>query len=116
MVVKAALDAKFITEELAGHYRSFEIHDDLRALSERALSTEEYIETKRLSQFAVISPEVRTTTVPARALRLPLPYVIKVVELAKSNDISYGKAAQMLMIDKETLLQRFGPMLEEGMA
>lgn len=116
VVIKAALDAGFIDAEQADRYREIDIHDDLRALSERALTTQEYVRSKSLSNESIISAESRTTTIPSRALRLPLPYVSKVIELARLNDITFGKAAQMLMIDKRVLLQRFGSQLKEAAA
>ena len=41
-----------------------------------------------------------------------MPYVAKVIEAVRNDDISYGKAAEMLMIDKETFAERFGDLVE----
>ena len=91
---------------------SADIHQDLKSLTERALDTQEFTELRGAT--AVISAEARTTTIPGRALRLPLPYVCRVIELARDSSISMGKAAQMFMIDKKTLFERFGNKLEEA--
>jgi Zn-dependent peptidase ImmA (M78 family) len=115
-VIKAAADAGFINPDLADAYRALDIHQHLKALTERALSTHEFIEARHIAKGTIIAAEARTTTVPTRALRLPLPYVAKVVELAKSDDISRGKAAQLLMIDKDTFIERFGKILEQAAA
>lgn len=112
-VVKAAFEAGFIDEQQAEQYRSMHIHDDLKQLTERALSTREFVESRKLESREIISAENRTTTIPSRALRLPLPYVAKVVELTRKEAISPGKAAQFLMIDREVLEQRFGACLNE---
>ena len=112
-VIKAALECGFITNELADRYSRVDIHDHLKQLTERAFTTQEFIQARKVAQSSIISAEFRTTTIPSRALRLPLPYVTKVVELAGQNDISTGKAAQMLMIDKDTFRERFGSLMQE---
>lgn len=115
-VLRAAVEAGFMSLESAERYRGTAIHDHLKALTERALSTDEYIAVHHLERSKMIPAEWRTTTIPARALRLPLPYVYKVLQMAKDSDISYGKAAQMLMVEKPTFVERFGTMLSEAAA
>ena len=109
-IVKAALEYGFLTPVLAEQYINTPIHDDLKSLTERALSTQEFIQSQESG--TVIRAEDRTTTVPSRALRLPLPYVCKIVQLTEDSLISVGKAAQMLMIDKDTLFERFKKLEE----
>ena len=115
-VIKAALEAGFINAALAEIYSTAEIHDHLKDLSERALTTQEFVKARRIGEGAIIPAEFRTTTIPSRALRLPLPYVARVVNLAAQNEISIGKAAQMLMIEKDTFRERFGASMQEAIA
>jgi Zn-dependent peptidase ImmA (M78 family)/transcriptional regulator with XRE-family HTH domain len=115
-VLRAASDAGFVSRDLVERYSSYEIHERLRQVTERALTREEFVEARRISQKRILSSEHRTTTIPSRALRLPLPYVMKIIELAKNCEISFGKAAEMLMIDKDTLFDRFGSVLEGNLA
>lgn len=114
LVIKAAMENGFVDPAKAEAYMDADIHQELKALTQRALSTQEFIEARGFR--SLIPAEHRTTTVPSRALRLPLPYVCRVVQLAKENVISLGKAAQMLMIEKETLQERFGDRLAEVVA
>jgi Zn-dependent peptidase ImmA (M78 family) len=111
-VLNAALEAGLINEEQCAAYKEIYIGDTLKAYSDHALTTKEFIEK--------IGPEAaghwiaakRHTTIPSRTLRLPVPYVAKVLEAVRNDDISYGKAAEMLMIDKETFFERFGVLVE----
>ena len=112
-VLKAAVDAGFISPDLAEQYSKAYIHEDLKQLTERALSTQEFVQSKKLNPGKIIRAEDRTTTIPSRALRLPLPYVARVVDLTKDEVISSGRAAQMLMVDREIFEQRFGGCLGE---
>ena len=114
-VIKAALEAGFIDANLAEKYATAETHEFLKELTERALTTQEFIKA-RVGENQIISAEFRTTTIPSRALRLPLPYVTKVVNLASQNEISIGKAAQMLMVEKDTFKERFGSAVQEAIA
>ncbi len=116
MVLAAALSAEFITIEQANEYQATDIHSELMALTERALSTDQFVESRRLYVGSIIPPENRTTTVPARAIRLPLPYVTQVLELARQSDVSYRKAAQLLMIEQDIFIARFGKLLEGSVA
>lgn len=112
-VIRAATEAGFIAPELTDRYMALDIHADLKRLTERALDTQEFIAARQLEEAQIIPAERRTTTVPARALRLPLPYVTAVLELAKESIISLGKAAQMLMVDQDTLRERFPSITSE---
>lgn len=115
-VVRASVDANLVPAELAEAYCRYEIHDELQALTDRALSTREFIEKAQIDRTAIIPAEDRTTTIPSRALRLPLPYVARVIELAQGQLISIGKAAQMLMVDRDTFDRRFGRFVREATA
>jgi len=112
-VMGAAQEAGFIDATLAATYLQTEIHEELKSLTERALNTKEYFTRKGPDASAMWSPELRTTSVPARALRLPTPYVKKVLELVREEKITQRKAMEFLMIDEDTFRRRFGRMLEE---
>ena len=54
----------------------------------------------------------RNTTIPSRRLRLPSLYVSKIIDAFSTCKISRGKAAEMLMIDNDTFLDRFASFEE----
>jgi len=116
VVLRAAQEAGFITADLASRYLQVQIHGELKSLTERALSTKEYFDRKGPDAAALWSPELRTTTIPARALRLPVPYVKRVLELVREERITDRKAMEFLMIDEHAFRRRFGRMLEEVVA
>jgi hypothetical protein len=58
--------------------------------------------------------ENRNTAVGARTLRLPAGYVQQVIETANTGDISFAKAAELLMMDRYTFTERFGDMLVQA--
>jgi Zn-dependent peptidase ImmA (M78 family) len=115
-LIKGAFESGFISAALVEKYSTVEIHDHLKDFTERALNTQEFTRGRQIGEAPLVSAEFRTTTIPSRALRLPLPYVTRVVNLAAQNEISLGKAAQMLMIEKETFQERFGGCLKEATA
>ena len=112
-VIQAALEAGFINAHLAAEYARYEIHDELKELTDRALSTNEYFATKGIAPTVEWSAEKRTTSIPARALRLPVPYVGRVLELLKAGRITRRKAMQFLMIDEDVFRSRFGELVPE---
>jgi len=106
-VLAAAFEAGFITADQYARYIEYEIASELRRLSDHALSTDEYIKK--------IGPEVaaawvgkRSTTIPSRNILLPVPYIKSVLSAVEDFVISDGKAAELLMIDRETFAERFG--------
>jgi Zn-dependent peptidase ImmA (M78 family) len=111
-VVNALLEAGFITEEQAAAYKEIQVGDLLKDYSDRALTTKEFV--KKIGREAAMAwaPEKRQTTIPSRTLRLPVPYVAKVIDAVRNDDISYGKAAEMLMVDRDTFFDRFGGLVE----
>lgn len=113
VVLKSAVDSGFIGPETSERYLNQDIHAELKKLTERALSTQEFIDARGIGRTSLISASARTATIPSRPLRLPLPYVAKIIDLVRNSDISLGKAAQMLMVDRDVFLQRFGHLLLE---
>jgi Zn-dependent peptidase ImmA (M78 family) len=112
MVAKAAVDGGFVTPEKEGDLLSLNIGPHLRQLSDRALNTSEFLARLGASGREKLMLGQRTTTIPSRQFRLPVPYIRGVVEALKEKRISPGKAAQLLMIDKYDLESRFGDLLD----
>ena len=112
LVVRAAVVAGFITPEQGNALIDLEIADQLRQVSERALSTAEFLERLGEDGNTKLLLGRRTATIPSRSIRLPVPYVLTVVDALRDGRISKGKAAQLLMIDKYDLESRFGDLVE----
>ena len=55
----------------------------------------------------------RTTSLGTRRLRLPAGYVKQVIDLTNAGEISFGKAAEMWMMDRYTFAERFGDSITE---
>jgi hypothetical protein len=108
LIVNAAIDASFLDRADGERSRSLEIGDELRRLSERALMSFEYF---RPHPDKKDWTEKRTTTLPSVPLRLPVGYVKAVVDAVGSGIVSWSKGAELLMIDRQTYLQRFGDQL-----
>jgi Zn-dependent peptidase ImmA (M78 family) len=111
MVVRAAVTNGFLQEEEAQRCLDLDIHGDLKRLSERALTTSEYLERLSADRKSKLLIGNRTVTVPSRPLRLPIPYVMTVVEAVRDKQISKGKAAELLMIGRRDLESRFGDLV-----
>jgi Zn-dependent peptidase ImmA (M78 family) len=111
VVARAAVAGGFVPPENEIALRSLYITNILTKISERALTTAEYVERQ--------SPDVkqrqmlgkRTTTTPSRPIRLPIPYVRSVIEALRDQMISRGRAAELLMIDSHELDSRFGELV-----
>jgi Zn-dependent peptidase ImmA (M78 family) len=106
-IITAAEEAELIDSELAARYRSMDIGSILRMLTDRALSTQEYIQ-KVGPTAAGNWVGKRTTTIPSRKLRLPSSWIRSVLQACSDNEISKGKAAEYLMIDEDSFEERFG--------
>jgi len=112
LVLRAALDASFIDHRQAAIYSEYDIAAEVRKLTKHALDTEQFLRTLDAPAAWVGK---RNTTVPSRRLRLPSSYINSVLVLAKEGEISYGKCAELLMIDDDTFQARFGEaMLTEA--
>jgi Zn-dependent peptidase ImmA (M78 family) len=105
-VITAAVDAGLVATESAEDLKRVDISGDLHELSPHALSTEEYLEL--VGQNAQEWIGKRATTLTPRSLRLPIGYVMSVVEAYRNSQISLGKAAQYLLVDETEFVERFG--------
>jgi Zn-dependent peptidase ImmA (M78 family) len=114
-LVSAAYENGFVSAELAYQYGQYDCAPILRSLSSHALNTAEFLRQQAELSPKWIAPN-RGTTVGPRSIRLPAGYVQKVVETLNQGDISFGKAAEMLMMDRQTFTERFGSLLHEEAA
>ena len=110
----AAFQGGFISASQRSRYLDLDCAEALKAISKHALSTREYLDQEEGG------PESRnwiaanrTTTVGQRRLLLPVGYVKQVIDTLMSGDISRGKAAEFLMIDRYTFEERFGGQIAE---
>ena len=113
MLLNAAFGAGLITADQVEAYRALDCSDALRSVSEHALSTPEYL-SQPGNESAKWIAENRTAKVGARRLLLPVGYVKQVLEAVTCEEISIGKAAEMLMTDEQTFLQRFGDLVPQA--
>lgn len=112
LVARAAVSAGFISAEMEESLQRIDISERLRQVSERALSTSEYVEKLGAEGAQRLMLGRRTATIPSRPIRLPVPYVRDIVSALQQRQISRGRAAELLMIDKHDLESRFGDLLE----
>jgi hypothetical protein len=108
----AALEAGFLSDEQAADAARLDVSGLLPELTDRALSTPDFI--RKMGKDADPWLEKRMSTSTARPLRLPSRYVDSVVGALMDGLISRGKAARMLMIDETAFAERFG--LEPALA
>jgi Zn-dependent peptidase ImmA (M78 family) len=110
-VLRAALEAGLISQEVHDQYAKIDIGALLRAITEHALSTDEYIRNNGESAAAWLGK--RESTVPSRKIRLPVTYIKTVLEALGNSCISRGKAAEMLFVDSDVFRERFGEGQED---
>ncbi|MBZ5494455.1 MAG: ImmA/IrrE family metallo-endopeptidase [Acidobacteriia bacterium] len=104
-VLTAAVEADYITHEQAGVYSMMDIGQLLRDIDERALTTDEYLGRLGLKDAPFAGK--RSTTIPTRKLTLPVGYINRVLDAVRADKISIGRAAELLMIHKDTFIERF---------
>ena len=113
-VTTAALECEFIDAQQANAYRSMDITSELKHETERALTTDEFLQKMAPDQPPWLGK--RSTTIPTRILRLPTSYIESIVEAVRNGDISRGKAAELLMIQEDDFEERFGDVIKEEVA
>jgi Zn-dependent peptidase ImmA (M78 family)/transcriptional regulator with XRE-family HTH domain len=111
-VIDAAVEEGLVQPDVAEELKRIDIAQDLHEISQHALSTEEYLE--RFGAGAGQWVGKRTTTLSPRSLRLPVGYINSVVEAYKNSQISSGKAAEYLVIDRSEFIERFGDIYAEA--
>jgi Zn-dependent peptidase ImmA (M78 family) len=110
LVLKSAYDNQLIDQSAFDRYLDYDCGTMVRQFSERALTTKEFLK-KQATESPFWLAENRKTTTTARRVRLPSWYVDEVLQTLRAADISFCKAAEMLMIDTATLKSRFGQLL-----
>jgi len=112
LVLRAAHGNGMITDDLLARYSAYDCTAVLRAISLHMLTTREYMKSLAAEMPKWIARN-RTTALGTRRLRLPAGYVKQVIDATNSGEISIGKAAEMLMMDRYTFLERFGDSVME---
>jgi hypothetical protein len=110
LVLSVAQDAGFIGPDRRAEYSYLDIGRELKELTKHALTTKEWVRAEGETARRISGK--RTTTVPERPLMLPIPYINTVLEACKNAEISTGRAAELLMIDRVDFESRFGSELE----
>ncbi len=105
-VTEVLRDHDLIDEALATQYEAFDISNELRSMSDHALSTKEYVKKIGLDA-ARLWIDKRATTMSTTRLLLPVSYVEAVLSAVKNFLISIGRAAELLMIDEDVFYKRF---------
>jgi Zn-dependent peptidase ImmA (M78 family) len=105
-LIDAAFDYGLVPSEDRERFSRLEIWDEVRAASEHALSSRDYV--RKIGAAANAWVGKRTTTVPARSLKLPVHYVVTVLNALRMRAISQSRAAELLMIDDDVFAERFG--------
>lgn len=113
-VIQVLFEYSLIDEALAGQYLSYDIAEELRTLTDHALNTFEYIQ-KIGTHAASAWTGKRLTTLAKTNLLLPVPYIKAALEAVRNFSISISRASELLMIDEETFLGRFGDLAAEVM-
>jgi Zn-dependent peptidase ImmA (M78 family) len=111
-LLEAAYDNGLIDEEQLVKYVKYSCAAALRELSPHAWTTREFLR-RQANESPKWIVENRHTTAGARSLRLPAGYVKQVIDAANDGDISVGKAAELLMMDRYTFTDRFGDIIAE---
>ena len=113
VILRAALRGGLITKDQHELYLGFDCSQGIKNLTDRALSTKEY-----LAKIGEDSPnwkaENRKAKIGNRVLRLPVGYVNLVLNTLGERAISESKAAEMLMVDKDTFRERFQRLPVKG--
>jgi Zn-dependent peptidase ImmA (M78 family) len=109
-LLEAAYDNGLIDEEQLVKYIKYGCATALRELSPHAWTTREFLR-RQANESPKWVVENRHTTAGSRTLRLPAGYVKQVIDAANDGDISIGKAAELLMMDRYTFADRFGDIV-----
>lgn len=112
VVVRAAYKNGLITNDLWDRYYAYDCAPILRSISSHTLTTREYMQSVAADMPKWIARN-RTTSLGTRRLRLPAGYVKQIIDAANAGEISFGKAAEMCMMDRYTFSERFGDSITE---
>jgi Zn-dependent peptidase ImmA (M78 family) len=104
-VIEILRNHELIDDALMTQYQTYEIAQHLRNETDHALSTSDFIQKIGL-KAAGSWLNKRFTTIGTQRLLLPVNYVKTVVDAVRSFNISIGRAAELLMIDRDTFISR----------
>jgi Zn-dependent peptidase ImmA (M78 family) len=111
-LLRAAYDADLISDEQRARYAGYDCAAVLRELSYHSWPAHQFLRNE-----ADLSPKWiaknRNTTLGTRTLRLPAGYVKQVIDTLNLGEISFAKAAELLMMDRYTFSDRFGDLVAE---
>lgn len=110
-VARAAVAGGFVGAETEQALQQLDTAERLREISERALTTAEFIERHGAESKERLLLGKRTTSIPSRSIRLPVAYIRGVIDALREKEISRGRAAELLMIEKDDLESRFGDLV-----
>ncbi len=107
LVIRAAREYDLVDDEVAARLQQLKIAADLRVVSPHARGL------AALTGDEIRDPEVlrwrdRLTTHPFRGIRLPIPYVRAVLGALANGVISHSRAAELLMVTRQDLYDRYG--------
>ena len=108
-LLEAACEYGFFPQEKLEDYQKLNCSSELAALSDHALTTEVYL--RHQPSIPLWIAQNRNTALGGRSLRLPAGYVEQVILALNDGEISRGKAAEMLLMDRDTMEERFGSLL-----
>ncbi|HEX4485252.1 MAG TPA: ImmA/IrrE family metallo-endopeptidase [Terriglobales bacterium] len=111
LLLKAALDAGFITDEQRAGYEAISCSSEVKAYSTHALNTREYLKLRAEESPKWIG-EYRNTDIGTRSLRVPVRYIDEVIKALNDGIITTGKAAEMAMMEKQTFVKRFRNLIQ----
>lgn len=111
LVLKAAAEAGLISDDRQADLMNATIGDLLPGLTDRALTTEQFV--RKVGKESAPWLSKRSATTSPRTFLLPSRFVADVEDLYRQGLISRGKAARMLMIEEADVDERF-PLADEG--
>ncbi|MGA3028827.1 MAG: hypothetical protein ABSF98_29155 [Bryobacteraceae bacterium] len=108
-LLEAACEYGYFPQDKLEDHQKLNCSSELAALSDHALTTEAYL--RRQPSIPLWIAQNRNTALGGRSLRLPAGYVEQVILAFNDGEISRGKAAEMLLMDRSTMEERFGGLL-----
>lgn len=117
-VLRAALAAGLIDQPLFESYLKLDCASHLKAMSERALMTHEFLSKlpqQKREEIAFLN-RVRKTTLGRSDLRLPISHIQRVLTAVGNQEISPRKGAELLLMEPFVFEKRFRDLLPERAA
>lgn len=109
ILLQTACENGLVSNDRLQEYQEMNCSRELTELSEHALTTDEYL--RRQPSIPPWIAQNRNTALGGKSLRLPAGYVDQVILAFNDGSISRGKVAEMLLMEREILEERFGALL-----